>query len=125
MKRFGQKPPGGKIRADIEILAEFVKTRCEDMHPRRSREMVHATGKVGEYVNPLEIRLCAQCRDLLVYGASMRVICPLDPKPACRKCPQPCYRPGYRTQIREVMKYSGRALIKRGRIDLLFKYILH
>jgi hypothetical protein len=43
----------------------------------------------------------------------------MDPKPACKHCPQHCYAPRYRDEIREVMRYSGRKLVMSGRVDYL------
>ena len=65
-------------------------------------------------------QLCPACRKLLAHAFVQRSHCPLDPKPACKKCPTHCYAPKYRAQIREVMKYSGRRLGLRGRLDYLF-----
>jgi hypothetical protein len=66
--------------------------------------------------------LCNDCTRLLRYGLTMRIRCPHDPKPMCKKCPAPCYRNEYRRRIREVMRFSGTYLIKRGRLDLLYHF---
>ena len=52
-----------------------------------------------------------------------RARCPLEPKPSCRLCTDHCYAPTHREQIREVMKFSGRHLILRGRLHLLFHFL--
>lgn len=52
----------------------------------------------------------------------VRLRCPLDLKPVCKHCPVPCYRPGYREQAREIMRFSGKYLMRRGRLDLLRHY---
>ena len=57
---------------------------------------------------------------MLKYGLTMRLRCPHEPKPLCKKCSDPCYKPEYREKIREVMRFSGTYLVRRGRIDLIF-----
>jgi hypothetical protein len=49
--------------------------------------------------------------------------CPLDPKPSCKNCHIHCYSKEYRAQIREIMAFSGRRLILRGRLDYLWHYL--
>jgi len=68
--------------------------------------------------------LCEECTALLSYGFSRLDQCPLDPKPKCKECPIHCYKPEYRTRIKEVMRFSGMYFVKRGRIDWLLKYFL-
>jgi hypothetical protein len=41
----------------------------------------------------------------------------------CKHCKIHCYRPDYREKVREIMRYSGKALIKRGRLDLVCHYL--
>jgi hypothetical protein len=33
-----------------------------------------------------------------------------------------CYRPDYRQKVREIMRFSGKYLLLRGRLDLLWHY---
>jgi len=91
---------------DIRVLGAFVGSYCRGKH---------ATPKG---------RLCASCAELLAYAESKRRGCPLDPKPACKGCPIHCYANERRAAIREVMAYSGRRLLLRGRLDLLWHYFL-
>jgi len=66
---------------------------------------------------------CTQCRDFLLYAIERRLNCPLEERPVCKHCQIHCYRPEYREKVREIMRYSGKALIKRGRLDLLWHYL--
>ncbi len=100
----------GSSSRDIEVLAEFIQIYCDDHHKENEKFKVQSGGQVGDHVNPL-------------HAASKRVTCPYHPKPACKKCHTHCYGPGYREKIREVMRYSGKRLIKKGRLDLVWKYI--
>lgn len=68
--------------------------------------------------------LCPECADLLAYAEERLRRCPQDPKPDCKHCTIHCYRPAYRERIREVMRYSGKRLIFKGRLDLLRHYFM-
>ena len=111
-----------KIIKDAEVLAEFINIYCSDRHESAEKGPVAAGGTVGIYLEQCDFLLCAECRKLLLHAVSKRAICPYDPKPACKKCETHCYGPGYRDRIREVMRYSGMRLIKKGRLDLIRKY---
>ena len=89
----------------LEILPRFTSVYCRSRHG----------GGAGA--------LCAECAEFLSYAAERRRRCPLDPKPSCKHCPVHCYRPGHREQVRRIMRFSGRHLILRGRLDLLWKYL--
>ena len=93
-----------KQEKDIRVLESFVGTYCRGRH--QSRKGV----------------LCAECSALLEYARAKRAKCPLDPKPDCKNCPINCYAKAQRAAIREVMAYSGRRLLLRGRLDLLWHY---
>jgi len=119
-----KRPPAasGAIRRDAEVLAEFISLYCDGHHRERVRTPFTAGGAVGRYCGTSAGELCDECGGLLKYAVSMRIICPHDPKPACKKCPSHCYKPEYREKIRMVMKYSGMQCIKKGNISLLKKY---
>lgn len=93
-----------KTAQDIEVLSGFIGIYCRGKH-RSAR---------GE--------LCGDCASLLEYARKRRSKCPLDPKPACKHCPIHCYAKDQRARIREVMAYSGKRLLLRGRLDLLWHY---
>ena len=90
---------------DALILEQFVHIYCE--------------GKNGSPNG----QLCADCADLLSYSLERLERCPQDPKPACKHCEIHCYKPVYRERIRDVMRYSGKRLLLRGRLDLLWHYL--
>ena len=58
------------------------------------------------------------------HGVKKRLACPLDPKPTCKSCHIHCYTPEQRQKIREIMAYSGRRMIMRGRLDYLWHYFI-
>ena len=66
--------------------------------------------------------LCAECSGLRDYALARLDRCPFgDKKPTCAKCPIHCYKADMKARIKEVMRYSGRRLVLRGRLH----YLLH
>ena len=110
-----------QLRKDLRVLARFILTYCEGRHPASERTAVEMKTQDPEALLGAPVRLCPSCSRLLAHAFTKRIHCPLEPKPACKHCPQHCYHPRYRAAIREVMKYSGRKLVLTGRID----YLLH
>lgn len=105
---------------DLRVLVRFTEVYCRAHHHECSR---------GPLTDGLAARLagrksayCDACRAFLQYAIERRLRCPLDPKPACKHCPVHCYKPQMRQRVREVMRFAGPYLIKRGRIDLLWHY---
>ena len=109
-----------KLRADVRVLATFARVYCHQRHAAREHQVA------GAYVAALADHgitgpaLCAECGKLLSHAVAKRATCPFDPKPMCKQCPEHCYAPHYREQIREVMKVAGRTLVLRGRLDYLW-----
>ena len=93
-----------KLGSDLKVIDAFVEVYCRGKHGSRRGE------------------LCAGCRELADYAHVKRQKCPLDPKPACKHCPIHCYAKTQRLAMREVMAYSGRRLMLRGRLDLVWHY---
>jgi len=109
-----------KEKHDIRTLARFLSVYCRSHHQERTPFEFKAPGFEDLFETLPE--LCPDCAKLLRYGVSMRLRCPHEPKPMCKKCPNPCYGPEYREKIRSVMRFSGMYLVKRGRIDLIYHY---
>ena len=93
-----------KQEKDIRVLESFIGVYCRGKHAGRKAE------------------LCRECAGLLDYARMKRKKCPLNPKPDCKHCPIHCYGKAQRASIREVMAYSGKRLLLRGRVDLLWHY---
>ena len=106
---------------DLKILAHFTATWCRARH-QEPRAPLRPEGPEQELLGLHRFPLCTCCRDFLAYAMARRLHCPLDPKPSCKHCPVHCYRPGHREQVREIMRFSGRRLLLRGRLDLLWHY---
>lgn len=112
-----------KIRKDIRVLADLTEVYCKKKHAGMVRSPVVAKGKMVNYAKELAVSLCPGCTKLVLHGAVMRTRCPLDPKPACKHCPDHCYHPEYRVQVRKVMRFAWRHLLLRGRLDLVIKHL--
>jgi hypothetical protein len=111
-----------KEKADIQTLMKFVEIYCHENH---DGEKVSFSCKLIDLKGfaKREILLCRDCHHLLTYGLTMRMKCPHDPKPMCKKCEAQCYHGEYKAKIREVMKFSGMYLVKHGRVDMLYHYL--
>ncbi len=110
-----------KIEKEIIVLGDFINIYCRRNH-RIKDKSAFTFKNFDSAVFKKEPLLCEDCTRLLSHGIVMRLKCPYDPKPMCKKCPTHCYKPFYREKIREVMRFSGSYLIKHGRLDLIFHY---
>ncbi|HUJ69517.1 MAG TPA: nitrous oxide-stimulated promoter family protein [Syntrophorhabdales bacterium] len=110
-----------KEKADIRVLVRFIALFCRKKHEGEKKPYAIEATLLKDLVHSVE--LCQDCTKLLKYGLSMRLRCSHVPKPQCKKCDAPCYREEYREKIREVMRFSGMHLVKRGRLDLLYHYV--
>lgn len=106
---------------DLRLLALFIICWCGVHHDSAQRRLLNGEAEFAPLNLPL-CQLCPECRDLLRYALARRHACPLDPKPACKDCQIHCYNAERRAEIRKVMRFSGRHLILRGRLDLLWHY---
>ena len=101
------------------MLASFVRVFCHARHKDAARS---EDGFPAELVGCLKGGLCGECAALLAHAVEKRRKCPLDPKPSCKHCRIHCYSREHRDRIREIMAYSGRRMILRGRLDYLWHY---
>jgi hypothetical protein len=114
-----------KELSDIRILIKFVRIFCRENHrgtKGTKSEFVFKALDIRE-IEKKGIPLCEECARLLTYGLTMRLKCPHDPKPMCKKCETQCYHGAYKEKIRQVMKFSGIYLVTRGRVDMLYHYM--
>lgn len=118
---------------DIRILADFIACWCRGQHGASAQEHpqvkpasvepFHAKQAAADaIIDSFRPSLCPDCADLLGHAISMRMACPMDPKPDCKKCACRCYAPNYQRDIRKVMRYAGWRRILSGRIDYLWHY---
>lgn len=118
-----QTTPGlsPRERKDLKVLTLFTATYCGAKHAGEKTSLQVAEPEL-QGLGFERYHLCGDCRELLDYAFARRIKCPLDPKPTCKHCHVHCYRPGHRERVREIMRFSGRHLILRGRLDLLWHY---
>ena len=114
-----------KKRKDIRVLTDFIEIYCREHHGAEVREpFVFRDDRLHDILRDRNLELCIECSKLLNHGIAKLLLCPYDPKPTCKKCETHCYAPDYRRRIREVMRFSGMYLVKRGRVDLLAHYLM-
>lgn len=112
-----------KEKKDIQILIRFLHIFCQEKHGTRDKRPFFLPFEEAASLVEGGIALCESCSQLLTYGIGKRFRCPHNPKPMCKKCESQCYSRKYKEAAREVMKFSGPYLIKRGRLDLLYHYL--
>ena len=112
-----------KEKADIRTLMKFAEIFCRENHNGARNPFSLRLFDTKE-IEKKEISLCPDCTKRLTYGLTMRLKCPHDPKPMCKKCETQCYKGDYKEKIREIMKFSGMYMIKHGRVDLLYHYLI-
>ena len=113
----------GEQIKDLKILAGFIELFCHARHDRKAAGE-RAIPEILQQGKRAPITICAACADLLEHGMKKRAVCPLDPKPTCRSCQIHCYTPEYRRKVREIMAFSGKRMILRGRLDYLWHYFI-
>ncbi len=111
-----------KEKADIRTLVKFVGIFCRKNHNGERSPFSFRLNDIKE-IEDREVSLCPDCTKILTYGLTMRLKCPHDPKPMCKKCETQCYKGDYKDKIREIMKFSGIYMIKHGRVDMLYHYL--
>lgn len=115
------RPDAERVYRDLKTLALFIEIYCRGRHSDSEKAPAELPHFDVAKIAGKQIHLCPDCLKLLHHAFVKRTHCPMDPKPMCKHCPNHCYAPAYRQQIREVMKYSGRKLVMSGRVD----YLLH
>lgn len=111
-------PPA--VRKDLKTLALFIRVYCQHKHTDQPRAKVELKNFDIPAIAGRDLQLCETCTKLLTHAWVKRSMCPMEPKPACKHCPNHCYHPTYRQMIREVMKFSGRKMVLSGRLDMLY-----
>lgn len=106
---------------DLKVLVRFTGIYCGCHHRTEKAPFAGALGGHPD-AGLGRIRVCRECQEFLDYAIQRRLRCPLEPKPTCKHCQIHCYRAGHREKVREIMKFSGPYLIRRGRLDLLWHY---
>ena len=112
-----------KLTKDLKVLSEFIATFCRRHHPDADKTVVAVRSPDSSHILLSDMSLCSDCRKLFAHASAKRYRCPMQPKPACRHCPDHCYHPTYRQQIRHVMRSSGTRMLLAGRINYLWRML--
>ena len=97
-----------KFSSEIKTLKKFFPIYCNDKHTGQFSKHYKIFYQENE-IN-FDISLCKECHNLLYYAITRLQECPNDPKPRCRKCPNPCYDKDKYKQMAKMMRYSGMKL---------------
>jgi hypothetical protein len=104
-------------KKDVSVICRFIEVYCSGKHDSAKRSAFRLPEILGS------IDLCNDCAEFAAYAIGRRLKCPLEGnKPACKHCHIHCYAPNQRRRIQEIMAYSGKKLLMRGRIDYLWHY---
>ena len=104
-------------KKDIKLIGKFVEVYCKGLHGAVARSSFPLPAGIGER------RICTECATLLEYAISKRMRCPLEAeKPTCKRCRIHCYAEAQRQKVREIMAWSGRRLMLRGRLEYVWHY---
>ena len=83
--------------------------------PRLRRELATVSAMIAMYCRSHHgsgSTLCERCRELKTYATRRLSHCPFaGQKPTCAKCPVHCYSPARRSEIIEVMRFSGPRMV--------------
>lgn len=104
-------------KKDIRLIGKFVEVYCTGKHRGTERSPFALPEGMGER------SLCPECASFLKYAITRRLKCPLEvEKPSCKHCRTHCYAKPQLAKVREIMAYSGRTLMLRGRLDYIWHY---
>lgn len=104
-------------KMDIRLIGKFVEVYCAGKHGTSPRSIFKLPAM------PSGRRLCPECMAFMEYAVDKRIKCPMEgEKPSCKKCRIHCYAKPQREKVQEIMAYSGRRLMLRGRLDYIWHY---
>ena len=115
------QPLSKKEIKDLKVLLQFTSVYCKANH-EGSKSVIQTSEPAFRSIPFGKFTVCEKCREFLLYAFERRLRCPLQEKPACKHCKVHCFKPGHREKVREIMRFSGQYLIRRGRLDLLWHY---
>lgn len=83
------------LRREFQTMSKMVDIYCSARH---------ASGDLP----------CEDCATFLDYAEVRLEKCPYgEDKPTCANCPVHCYKPHYRAQARQIMRYAGPRMLLR------------
>ena len=104
-------------KKDIKLIGTFVEVYCAGKHRGAERSPFALPAGLGGR------SLCPECASFLEYAIIRRLKCPFEAeKPSCKHCRTHCYAKPQLAKVKEIMAYSGRTLMLRGRLDYIWHY---
>ncbi len=104
-------------KSDIKLIGKFVEVYCAGKHGGAERTSVAQLADLDQRT------LCPDCASFLAYAVTRRLKCPLEAeKPTCKHCRTHCYTKPQLAKVKEIMAYSGRKLMLRGRLGYIWHY---
>ena len=104
-------------KKDIRLLGKFVEVYCTAKHSGAELTPVVLPAGLDQ------CRLCPDCASFLKYALSRRLKCPLEAeKPTCKHCRTHCYAKPQLAKVKEIMAFSGKRMMLRGRLDYIWHY---
>ncbi|MDD5287405.1 MAG: nitrous oxide-stimulated promoter family protein, partial [Desulfuromonadaceae bacterium] len=102
-------------KKDIRLIGKFVEVYCVGKHAGSVKEPFLLPDNLGER------SICAECAVFMAYAVKRRLKCPLESeKPSCKHCRVHCYAKPQLAKVKEIMEYSGKKLMLRGRLDYIW-----
>ncbi len=86
-------------------MVQMFPVYCSSKHKGQSERTVRF--EYGGKTFEVKVSLCSECFELFSYALERLRECPHDPKPRCRKCPDPCYEPDKYRAMAKVMAYAS------------------
>lgn len=93
---------------ELQTLVKMFPVYCRDKHGGQYPKTYRV--EYGDKTFTFEVELCEDCHALFSYAIDRLRECPHDPKPRCRKCPNPCYERDKYKQMARIMAYAGMKL---------------
>ncbi len=97
-----------KFETEVNTLVKFFSLYCKDKH--QNQICKNYSINYNDLHLKKELCLCDECHKLFSYAIEKLQACPNDPKPRCRKCPNPCYDKNEWKKMARMMRYSGMKL---------------
>lgn len=105
-----------QMQKDLKVIGRFTEVWC-DGHRHLGRKPITCPGSCKPLL------LCPECAEFFAYAVMKRQKCPLETeKPSCKHCRIHCYASQQRAKVKQIMAWSGKRMMLRGRLDYLWHY---
>ena len=93
------------LQREFRTMSKMVDIYCADRHESGGQ-------------------LCDDCATFLDYAEVRLEKCPYgEDKPTCANCPVHCYKPHYRAQAKQIMRYAGPRMLLRHPLLTIAHYV--